>query len=78
LEAGASWFAQAFHDPMTPDRTAFGPFVGAVGQLEWPLPHRFYARVELAGLFYFLRTGTSPAMSSAPTYRASAGLGVAF
>ena len=42
---------------LTPDRTSAGPFVGAVGQLEWPLPHRFYARVELAGLFYFLRTG---------------------
>lgn len=78
LEAGGSWFAQAFHDPRTPDRTAFGPFVGAVGQVEWPLPHRFYARLELAGLFYFLRTGTTSAMSSAPTYRASAGLGVAF
>ena len=78
LEAGASWFAQAFHDAMTPDRTSFGPFVGAVGQLEWPLPHRLYARVEVAGLFYFLRTGSSSAMSIGPTYRAGAGLGVAF
>jgi hypothetical protein len=78
LEAGTSWFAQAFHDPATADRTSFGPFVGAVGQLEWPLPHRFYVRAELAGLFYFLRTGTTSAMSSAPTYRAGAGLGVAF
>ncbi len=78
LEAGTSWLAQAFHDPLTPDRTAVGPFVGAVGQLEWPLPHRLYARLEAAGLFYFMRTGASSAMTTAPTYRASAGLGVAF
>ena len=78
LEAGAAFFAQAFHDPATPDRSSTGPFVGALGQLELPLPHRFYARLELAGLFYFLRTGDSSAMSSAATYRAGIGLGVAF
>ena len=47
-------------------------------EIELPLPHRFYARAELAGLFYFLRTGTTSAMSYAPTYRAGIGLGVAF
>ena len=78
LELGVSWFAQAFHDTATADRDSFGPFVGALGQLEVPLPHRLYARLEVAGLFYFLRTSAGAAMSSAPTYRAGAGLGVAF
>lgn len=78
LEAGAAFFAQAFHDPTTPDRSSTGPFVGALGQLELPLPHRFYARLEVAGLFYFLHTGDVSGMSSAATYRAGIGLGVAF
>ena len=78
LEAGAAFFAQAFHDPTTPDRSSTGPFVGALGQLELPLPHRFYARLEVAGLFYFLHTGDAAGMSSAATYRAGIGLGVSF
>ena len=78
LEVGASSFVQAFHDPATPNRASFGPYVGAVGQLEWPLPHRFYARFELAGLFYFLRTNDTSGMQTGPTYRASAGVGVSF
>jgi hypothetical protein len=81
LEVGGSWFAQAFHDPMTPDRNSAGAFVGAVGQLEVPLPRRFYVKVELAALFYFLRAGDSAATSvtsNAATYRAGFGLGVYF
>jgi hypothetical protein len=78
LEGGVSSFAQAFHDPATPDRASVGPFVGALGQLELPLPHRFYARVELAGLFYFLRTSDASAMQTGPTYRVGAGVGVSF
>jgi hypothetical protein len=78
LEAGAAVFAQAFHDPATPDRASVGPFVGALGQLELPLPHRFYARLEVAGLFYFLHTGDASGTSSAATYRLGLGLGVAF
>jgi uncharacterized caspase-like protein len=78
LELGGASFAQAFHDPMTPDRSSFGPFVGALGQLELPLPHRLYARLEVAGLFYFLRTGDTSAMSTAPTYRCALGVGVSF
>jgi hypothetical protein len=78
LELGGSWFMQAFHDPMIKDGSSFGPFVGAVGQLEVPLPYRLYARVEVAGLFYFLRTNELAATSTAATYRASAGLGISF
>ena len=78
LEAGASWFAQAFHDPATPDRNSAGPFVGVLSQLELPLPHHFCARLEMAGLFYFLRANDASSTSSAATYRASAGMGVAF
>jgi len=78
LEVGGSSFAQAFHDPATADRTSFGPFVGALGQLELPLPHRLYARLELAGLFYFLHTSDGSGMATAPTYRAGVGVGVSF
>lgn len=82
LELGASWFGQAFHDATTPDRSSGGPFVGALGGLEVPLPHRLYARLEIAGLFYFLRTTDATASAggtaTAATYRASAGVGVAF
>jgi hypothetical protein len=81
LEAGAGWFLQAFHDPKTPDRTSFGPLVGALGQLIVPLPRRFYARVELAGLFYFMRAtdgNAQPTTSTAPTWRGSLGVGMSF
>lgn len=81
LEAGGSWFAQAFHDPATPDRGSGGGFVGAVGQLELPLPHRLYLAGEIAALFYFVRAGDAAATSTlrtAVTYRAGAGLGVYF
>jgi hypothetical protein len=81
LELGASWFGQDFHDA-TPKRSSGGPFVGALGGLEVPLPHRLYARLEVAGLFYFLRTNddlmSAGATATAATYRAAAGLGVAF
>ena len=66
------------HDPTVRDSGSFGPFVGAVGQLEVPLPHRLYARVEVAGLFYFLRTADASSTATAATYRAAAGLGIAF
>ncbi|HEY2746378.1 MAG TPA: caspase family protein [Polyangia bacterium] len=78
LELGGASFAQAFHDPLTADRASFGPFVGALGQLELPLPYRLYARLELAGLFYFLDTSDGAAMQTAPTYRCSLGVGVSF
>ena len=78
LEVGGATFAQAFHDPLTRDRTSFGPFVGALGQLELPLPHRLYARLEVAGLFYFMHTSDTAAMSTAPTYRCALGVGVSF
>ena len=81
LEAGGSWFQQTFHDPMTPDRGSGGAFVGAVGQIEAPLPRRLYLAIEIAALFYFLRAGDAngnSTTSTAPTYRANAGLGVYF
>ncbi len=81
FELGMSWFFQALHDPMVPDRTSAGPFVGAVGQLQLPLSRRFWARVEAAALFYFLRTsdGTgSGATSTEATYRGTLALGVYF
>ncbi|MDB4970658.1 MAG: peptidase caspase catalytic subunit p20 [Myxococcales bacterium] len=78
LELGASWFLQAFHDPSTRDSRSFGPFVGAVGQVEVPLPHHLYARLEVAGLFYFLRTSEASMTATAATYRAAAGVGVSF
>jgi hypothetical protein len=81
LELGLAWFLQAFHDPMTPDRGSFGPLVGALGQLLVPLPRRFYARVELAGLFYFMRANDgngATTTSTAPTFRGSLGIGMAF
>jgi hypothetical protein len=82
LELGMSWFAQALHDPSAPDRSSFGPFVGAVGQLEVPLPRRFYVRLELAGIFYFLRTRDevvgNTATATVGTYRGSAGVGFYF
>ena len=78
LELGGATFAQAFHDPHTPDRTSFGPFVGALGQLELPLAHRVYARLELAGLFYFLHTSDGAGMATAPSWRGAVGVGVSF
>jgi caspase domain-containing protein len=81
LELGMSWFDQALHDPSLGDRSSFGPFVGAVGQLEVPLSRRFYVRVEVAGLFYFLRTNDPIAgntTATVGTYRGNAGLGLYF
>jgi hypothetical protein len=81
LEAGVSWFAQAFHDAMTPDRSSAAPSLGALAELEVPLPHRFYVRVELGGLVYFLRASDASGAATTTTtatYRSSAGLGLYF
>ncbi len=81
LELGGSWLLQALHDPMQKDRSSFGPFVGAVGQLEVPLWRRLYLRVELAGVFYFLHAydiNSGVMTSTEATFRASGGLGVYF
>jgi hypothetical protein len=81
LELGASWIGQALHDPTLKDRSAFAPSVGAVGQVEVPLWRRLYLRVELAGVFYFLRAidpSDGVATTTEPTFRTSAGLGVYF
>ena len=81
LELGLSWIGQAFHDPMTADRSAVSPSLGVLGQLEVPLTRRLFVRLEMAGMFYFVRTidsisGTTK--STAATYRGSAGIGVYF
>jgi hypothetical protein len=82
LEVGVAGLWQALHDPTQVERRSFGPFVGAVGQLELPLWRRLFVRLELAGLFYFLQVpGTSSGStmtSTEPTYRVSGGLGVYF
>jgi hypothetical protein len=82
LEVGLSWFAQAMHDPETPDRRSFAPFVGVVGQLEVPLPRRFYVRVEMAGLFYFLPTNDAATgratTATAGSYQGNGGFGFYF
>jgi uncharacterized caspase-like protein len=81
LELGGSWLLQALHDPTLNDRSSFGPFVGAVGQLEVPLWRRLYLRVELAGDFYFLRAfdvNAGVMTSTEATFRVSGGLGVYF
>ena len=80
LELGGSTILQALHDPMHPDRASFGPFVGAVGQFEIPLWRRLYARVEVAGLFYFLRAAdvAGGVASTQATFRANGGLGIYF
>src|SRR5262249_4294049 len=46
LEAGSSWFAQAFHDPQTPDRDVAGLFVGPIAQLQLPIGKRTYTRLD--------------------------------
>ena len=80
LELGGSWLHQALHDPQQQDRSAFGPFVGAVGQFEIPLWRRLYLRVEVAGLFYFLRAAdvSGGLTSTQATFRADGGLGIYF
>ena len=58
-----------------------GPFMRAVGQLEVPLPHRLYVRLELAGLVYFVRTtddGAQTHTTTAATYRTGLGVGMYF
>ena len=86
LEAGVAAFLQAFHDPpstivtTTPSRAAPAPFAGVVGQLEVPLPHRLYIRLEVAGLTYFMRTtdGNKQSATTAATYQTGLGIGVYF
>lgn len=81
LELGGSWLSQALHDAGQNDRASFGPFVGAVGQFEIPIWRRLYARIELAGVFYFLRAAelnSGITTSTEATFRASGGLGVYF
>jgi hypothetical protein len=76
LEGGGGWILQALHDAGQLDRKSFAPLVGAVGQFEIPLWRRLYARIEVAGDFYFLRTGG--AVTTQPTFRVDGGLGVYF
>jgi hypothetical protein len=78
LELGASWLLQALHDPTQQDRRSLGPYLGIVGQLEIPLYRRLFLRVELGGLFYFLRNDVSgtTATTTEATYRVGAGLGM--
>jgi Caspase domain len=87
LEVGAAWLLQTFSDPpstimaATASRSGFAPFVGAVGQLEVPLPHRLYVRLELAGLVYFVHAtddGTQTHTTTAATYRTGLGVGMYF
>jgi hypothetical protein len=82
LELGGAGLWQLLHDPSQANRRAFGPFVGAVGQLELPLWRRLFVRLELAGLFYFLPVPDASSghttTTTEPTYRVSGGLGVYF
>ncbi|AKU91150.1 caspase family protein [Vulgatibacter incomptus] len=76
VEAGGSWFDQAFHERQTPDRRSYGLQVGPLATIEAPLAGPLHLRIDGALLTYFLpgqgRTETPV------TFRAGAGLGMFF
>ena len=76
VEVGATWFAQRFAEPGTPDRDTVGMMLGPIGVSEVPLG-RWYLRAEVGALTYILRTGNDAEGTDATTPLAlRAGLGI--
>ena len=76
VELGATWFAQRFAEPGTPDRDTVGMMLGPIAVAEIPLG-RWYLRGELGALTYILRSGNDAEVTDAATPLAlRAGLGI--